>query len=31
MQALHPTPGFAAAVAVEGGWQRLRCWYYHHP
>ncbi len=30
MQALHPTSGYAAAVVVEGGWNRLRCWYYHH-
>ncbi len=29
MQALHPTADFAAAVAVEGGWERLRCWYFH--
>jgi 4'-phosphopantetheinyl transferase len=28
MQALHPAADFAAAVAVEGGWQRLRCWYF---
>lgn len=28
MQALHPTPGYAAAVTVEGGWNRLRCWYF---
>lgn len=28
MQALHPAEDFAAAVAVEGGWQRLRCWYF---
>jgi 4'-phosphopantetheinyl transferase len=29
MQALHPTADFAAAVAVEGGWKRLRRWYFH--
>ena len=29
MQAVHPTADFAAAVAVEGGWDRLRCWYFH--
>jgi 4'-phosphopantetheinyl transferase len=29
MVALHPTVDFAAAAAVEGGWERLRCWYYH--
>lgn len=28
MQALHPTPGYAAAVAVEDGWNRLRYWYF---
>jgi 4'-phosphopantetheinyl transferase len=28
LQALHPAPGYAAAVTVEGGWERLRCWYY---
>jgi 4'-phosphopantetheinyl transferase len=28
MQALHPAQDYAAAVAVEGGWQRLRCWYF---
>jgi 4'-phosphopantetheinyl transferase len=28
MEALHATPGYAAAVAVEGGWERLRCWYF---
>lgn len=28
LAALHPTADYAAAVAVEGGWNRLRCWYF---
>ncbi|MFZ0546949.1 MAG: 4'-phosphopantetheinyl transferase superfamily protein [Candidatus Promineifilaceae bacterium] len=28
MQALHPMTGYASAVIVEGGWDRLKCWYF---
>jgi 4'-phosphopantetheinyl transferase len=30
MEALYPAAGYVAAVAVEGGWERLRCWYWGH-